>query len=219
MQLETLSLDVSPVFAPPAADPASGCRGRGPDGIPSIVGVTGLRPDVVGIPDTGPPAVENCTGRVFRIGIDDDRVVAMAERVWWHGGRWFRGVDEVVESEMAVGCREPPLPVDEAVQLGIDVLFLESGKEACCAPLLLVESYLGIIDGMASVAKGLHNGEGVGVSNQNVDDLGDIFLGSDHPAEFVVGEGYEKDDRGGRTGESRLGGRLGSGGGHFVVGV
>ena len=89
----------------------------------------------------------------------------MAERVWWHGERWFRGVDEVVEGEVAVGCREPPLPVDEAVQLGIDVLFLESGKEACRASLLLVESHLGVIDGVASVAKGLHNGEGVGVSN------------------------------------------------------
>ena len=163
MRLETLSLDVSPALASPAADPASGCRGRRPDGIPSIGGVTGLWPDVVGISGASPSAIENCTSRILRVGIDDDWVVAMAKWVWWRGERWFRSVDEVIEGEVAIGCREPPLPIDETVQLGIDVLTLESGEEACCTSLLLVEGYLGVVNGMAGVAKGLQDGEGVGI--------------------------------------------------------
>jgi hypothetical protein len=35
----------------------------------------------------------------------------------------------------------------------------------------LVEGYLGVINGMASVAKGLQDGEGVGVSGQDIDSL------------------------------------------------
>jgi hypothetical protein len=83
--------------------------------------------------------------------------------VWWRGAGRFWDVDEVFESKVAIRRREPPLPIDELVQLGVDIFAFESGEKACRASLLLVEGYLGVVNQMAGIAKGLQDGESIGV--------------------------------------------------------
>ena len=107
--------------------------------------MTSLGPDVVGIPDIGPP-------RVGIVGVDDDWIMTMTEGVRWCGRGWFCGI-EVSEGETAPRRGEPSFPVDETIYFGVDTPMLESGKEACRTLSFLVKNDFGIINGMAGITE------------------------------------------------------------------
>jgi len=91
------------------------------------------------------------------------------------------------------GCREPSLPVNEAIQFGVDVFALGVGRRGVLRIIVFGRGLPQFINQMADIAKSLQDRESIGSLAKMSMTSADIFFGSDHPVEFVVGEGYKKD--------------------------